>query len=275
MGLHPSGGLLAIAGILVLTIGVSELCADEKPAPPADPNVYETDRPGEVENPFALPPGRAELISYVVEMNAAAREDEFGGGGSSLLLDATARFGMGAGFEGVATIDRFLRTEASEGADAVPSPGVSYATVLAKWNFLRSATGDLGIAVAPFIRLPLDRGIGRSSRSESGLLVPFDFDLEGGWEVQGSTGVAREPTGARSWNTQVENQASLERTVAERWTAYLELQLASGEGPPAWATEFGMTTRLNAAVRIDVGCSLGIGRDSRGRMAYAGIGCNF
>jgi hypothetical protein len=55
-------------------------------------------------------------------------------------------------------------------------------------------------------------------------------------------------------------------------TAYLELQLESGDGSPTWAAEFGVTCRPCARFLIDLGGSAGIGMNSRGRMAYAGMG---
>jgi hypothetical protein len=100
-------------------------------------------------------------------------------------------------------------------------------------------------------------------------------DLEGGWELEGSTGVARMPGDGGKWNTSWENQVSLNRSLTTALTAYLELQLESGDGLPEWGTEFGITCRVTPAVLIDLGGSLGIGRNSRGRMSYAGIGWSF
>ena len=261
---------------LWLVTGTVALRAEEgKLGPTADESAEETDRPGELENPFVLPPGRTEFVNYVVGMNAAAREDEFGEGGSAVFLGTTVRFGVTNRLEGVVTVDSFLRQDAPEEGGAGSTAGLGFATILAKWNFLKDASGDFGVSLAPFVRLPLNRSIAGTSRSESGLIVPFDFDLEGGWEVEGSTSVSRAPEGADDWSTQWENQASLERTLTKRLIAYVELQLESGEGPPAWATEFGLTERLNAAVLIDVGVSLGLGRNSRGRMGYAGVGWAF
>ena len=130
---------------------------DDKPGSPGGDNVYETDRPGEVENPFTVPPGHAELINYLVGVNAAAREDEFGGGGAAIFLDTAVRFGVVPGLEGAVTIDSFLSANASAGSTAGSSTGFGYATLLAKWNFLKSPTGDFGLAVAPFVRLPLQQ----------------------------------------------------------------------------------------------------------------------
>jgi len=248
---------------------------DDKPGSPAGDSVYETDRPGEVENPFTVPPGHAELVNYLVGINAASREDEFGGGGSAIFLDTAVRFGVVPGLEGVVTIDSFLSANAAAGSNTGSNSGFGYTTLLTKWNFLKSASGDFGLALAPFVRLPLERSIGGSSRAESGLSVPFDVDLEGGWEVEGSTSISRAPEPSGGWSTQWENQASLQRTLMAHLTAYVELQLEAGDGPPAWATEFGITCRLNRSVLIDLGASVGVGRDSRGRMLYAGLGWSY
>jgi len=273
------------AACLIAVILAAAACGGEGKSGPeagpeaasaADPGVYETDRPGEVENPFTVRPGGAELVNYVVGFNAAARSgNEFGDGGSAVILDTAVRFGIADRIEGVLTVDSFLRSNPPEDSSMGSRSGPGYATVLAKWNFLKSATGDFGVALAPFLRMPLDRLAGGSRRPESGLIVPFDVDLEAGWELQGSSSVSRAPGADGSSDTQWENQASLERTLTARLTAYLELQLETGDGPPAWSTEFGATFRMNASILIDVGANAGIGRRSRGRTIYTGLGWVF
>jgi hypothetical protein len=247
--------------------------ADEgdKAHPPTDDNAYETDRPGELENPFALTPGRAQLVSYVVAMNAAAREDDFDTNASAVFLDTAVRIGVTNRIEGVLAIDTFLKANVPPRRGGGTTSGLGYATLFAKWNFLADPKGEYGIAIAPFVRLPLQRSIGGSSRSESGLIVPFEADLEGGWELQGSTGVSRAPDG-RSWSTQYQNQVEVERALTRKLTAYLELELEAGEGQPHWGTELGVTCQLTTALQFDLGTSLGLGRISRGREVYAGLG---
>lgn len=237
----------------------------------ADDGPYETDRPGELENPFALVTGRSQLVSYVVAMNADAREDDFDINASAVFLDTAVRFGVADRIEGVVAIDTFLKANVPQRRGAGTTRGLGYATLFAKWNFLADPKGEYGIAIAPFARLPLQRSIGGTSRSESGLIVPFEADLEGGWELQGSTGVSRAPEG-KSWSTQYQNQVELERTLTRKLTAYLELELEAGEGQPRWATELGVTSQLTTALQVDLGTSLGLGRMSRGREVYAGLG---
>jgi len=247
--------------------------ADEgnKPSPITDDNPYEVDRPGELENPFALPSGRVQLVSYVVAMNAASREDSFDTNAPAAFLDTAVRFGVADRIEGVLAIDSFLKANVPQRRGGGSTSGLGYATLLAKWNFLADPKGEYGIALAPFVRVPLQRSIGGTSRSESGLIVPFEADLEGGWELQGSTGVSRAPEG-KSWSTQYQSQVELDRTLTRKLTAYLELELEAGEGQPHWATELGVTCQLTTALQIDVGTSLGLGRISRGREGYAGLG---
>jgi hypothetical protein len=241
---------------------------------PADEGAYETDRPGEVENPYVLPPGRTELVTYAMAMNAAAREDQFGAGGSAVVLDTAVRLGLASGLEGVATFDSFLHANPPDSDDGAAT-GLGYATLLAKWNLLKSATDDYGLALAPFVRIPINRQIGQSSRTASGLILPFNVDLDGGWELEGSASITRAPGDDGAWATTCEGQASVQRTLTPRLAAYAELQLEAGGDRPAWGLEGGITVRLNAAALLDVGGSSGIGRNSRGRTAYAGLGWRF
>lgn len=265
-----------VAALLsVLAFATASRSDEGKSDSASDAGVYETDRPGELENPFTVPLGEGELVTYVAGMNAASREDAFGDGGSAVILDTAVRFGLASRFEGVVAFDSFLGADGKEGSDSGSSGGIGFSTLYLKWNFLKDDTGDFGIALAPFTRFAVDRNVAGSSRSESGLIVPFDFDLERGWELEGSVSVTRVPGDGSTWNTQWETQASLQRTLTRMLTAYVELQLESGDGAPAWATEFGVTCRLNREVQVDLGGSVGIGRDSRGRMVYAGMGWRF
>jgi Putative MetA-pathway of phenol degradation len=274
MGSSRGARYLPVAAVLLslFNFATSGRAAEgNKPSPTADDNLYETDRPGELENPFALPPGKAQLVSYVVALNAAAREDDFDTNASAVFLDTAVRFGVADRIEGVLAIDTFLQANVPPRRGGGATSGLGYATLFAKWNFLADPKGEDGIAITPFVRLPLQRSIGGTSRSESGLIVPFEADLEGGWELQGSTGVSRAPEG-RSRSTQYQSQVELDRTLTRKLTVYLELELEAGEGQPHWATELGVTCQLTTTLQIDVGTSLGLGRISRGREGYAGLG---
>jgi len=232
-----------------------------------DEGAYETDRPGEVENPFTIAPGDAELVDYVVGLNATAREDEFGGNGSATVFDTAIRVGLANRVEAELAVDTLL--------DSGTASGVGFATVLAKWNFMRSDDGEFGLALAPFIRLPVNGAIGGTSSSEAGLAVPFDIDLEGGVELEGSASVTRAPEEPLGLGTQFEMQVSLQRGLTTRLGAYVELQLQSGDGPPEWAVESGVTCRLNPRCSLDLGGSEGVGRAPHALMAYAGMGWRF
>jgi hypothetical protein len=248
---------------------------DDQHGPATDDNPYEMDRPGELENPFTLPPGQAQLVNYVVAVNSAAREDDFDTNASAVFLDTAVRFGIVDRIEGVVAIDSFLKANVPQTGGDGSTSGLGYATLSAKWTFLADPKGEYGLGVVPFVRLPLQSSIGGTSRSESGLIVPFEVDLEGGWELQGSSSVARTPEGERSWSTQYQNQAELERTLTRQLSAYVELELEAGEGQPLWSTELGVAYQFTSAVQIDVGTTLGIGRISRGRAGYTGLGWRF
>jgi len=259
----------------LLALAASALAAEPSTAPTVDEGVYDMDRPGELENPFTVPPGHAELINYVVAANASAREDAFGTGASAVFLDSNLRFGLADRWEGNVIVDTFLHSKPSDDDDPASSGGVGYATLQAKWNFLKSGSGDFAVGIAPFVRLPINRRIGQSSQAALGVGLPFEVDLENGWELDGSSSVSRLPSDSSDRPTQWENQASLERALNTRLKAYLELQLQVGDGPPLWAAEFGLTCRLTHSLLLDVGASLGLGRNSQGRLAYTGLGWNF
>jgi hypothetical protein len=258
----------------ILALAMAAPALGEGPVSPQAPDegAYETDRPGEVDNPYTLGLGRAELVTYMEAMNAPAREDQFGDGGSAVVLDTSVRVGIASALEGIATVDTFLQAGPSDSNDGA-ARGFGFATLLAKWNFLRSPSSDYGVALAPFVRLPLNRRIAQDGRAALGLVVPFNVDLENGWELEGSLSAARTPREMRAWATTCEGQVSVQRALTSRLSSYLELQLESGDNLPAWGLEGGFNMRLSDAVLLDLGGSLGIGRNSRGRTVYVGLGC--
>jgi hypothetical protein len=69
-----------ITCLLLLTLTDATRGDEERVVPPSEEGAYETDRPGEIENPFTLPVGSQEIVNCVVWVNGPAREDVFGGG---------------------------------------------------------------------------------------------------------------------------------------------------------------------------------------------------
>jgi len=261
-----------ITCLLILTLTSATRGNDEGVVQPSEEGAYETDRPGEIENPFTLPVGSLEVVNYLVGANAAAREDVFGGEGSAVFMDTALRVGLTGRLEALVSVDSFLAENSLQGSR--PDYGLGYTTIAAKWNILKDADGDYGVGLAPFVRLPVNQSIGGSARTEVGIVVPFDIDLEGGWELQGSTSIARSPEDSGDWSVQWENQVSIDRRVTNRLVAYLELEVESGGGPAAWTTEFGVNWRISSGTIADIGTTMGIGTN-RARMTYAGVGWQF
>jgi len=259
---------LLITCLLALTLASATRGNDEGIVQPSEEGAYEPYRPGEIENPFTLPVGSLEVVNYLVGSNAAAREDVLGGEGSAVFMDTALRVGLTGRLEAQISVDTFLAENSVQGSR--PQYGIGYTTMAAKWNILKDAEGDYGVGLAPFVRMPVIQSIGGSARPVIGIIAPFDIDLEGGWELQGSTGIARSSEGSGDWIAQWENQVSIEKKVTNRLVAYLELEVESGDGPTAWATEFGVNWRLSARAIADIGTSMGIGTD-RARMTYAGF----
>jgi len=239
--------------------------------PVSDDDPFEMDRPGELENPYALAPGQALLTNYVVAINAAGRDDEFNTEASAIFLDTAVRYGLFDRVEGIVALDTFLKANVPDSGGG-STEGLGYATFTAKWTVLKDPQGEFGVGLAPFVRVPLDHGITGSNRLAEGLSVPFAVDLEGGWDLQGSSSVARTPTGEASWSTEWENQVEIERALTRRLSVYTELELQVGGDLPAWAAEFGIACRFTRTLQGDLGTSLGLGRNAHGRQGYLGLG---
>ena len=203
-----------MAALIALLCCASTVRADDddRPASIKDENAYEMDRPGEIENPFVLPPGQAQLIDYLVAMNAASREDEFDYHASAVVLNTAVWMGIANRVDGEVAVDTFLDANVERSRGGGSTSGLGDATFALKWNMCSDPQGEFGFGIAPFARIPLQHAIAGTSRSQVGLILPFEVDIEGGWELQGSTGVARSPDG-RSWSTEYQNQLELERAL--------------------------------------------------------------
>jgi Putative MetA-pathway of phenol degradation len=268
-----------LAGIFFALVLAAPMAAAPDPANPGIPPAEELDRPGEVENPFALGPGTFQVVTYLLAANADGREtNDLGDGGSAVLLQSGVRFGAGAGWEGQVFTDTYLNAaeRGDDGGDSGRSrAGAGFLTLRAKWQFYGSADGDAGLALVPFVRFSLNQALTSQVGAESGLILAYDVDLEHGLELQGSSGfaVGRDDGGGRevSW----ENQAGLDWEFRPRWTAYLEPELEVGPGVPAWALEGGVSWQASRAWQLDLGYHRGLGRSAHGHFGYLGAGYAF
>ena len=260
--------------ILALAVAAAARGDGGSPGSADDDAAYETDRPGEVENPYTLRPGRTELVTYVAAMNAAAREDQFGEGGSAVVLDTAVRFGLagcaggsrdGGHLPGSIVFRRRRRGDRARLCDAA-----SQVEFPEKWF------GRLRGRACP-LRARADQPADRA-----------DFPHRGGPDPALQRGPRRRlgagrlnfggarPEGGRGLGDRLGRTGKpAAHAGGAASTAYAELQLEAGDDLPAWGVEGGATLRLNGSALLDVGGSQGIGRNSRGRMGYIGLGWRF
>jgi hypothetical protein len=115
-------------------------------------------------------------------------------------MDTALHVGVAPRVEALISVDSSLAENSPQGSR--PESGLGYTTLAAKWNIEKDTEGDYGIGLAPFVRLPPNQSIGGTARPALGILVPFECDLKSGWDLQGSTGIARSTESPRNWSTQ-------------------------------------------------------------------------
>jgi hypothetical protein len=239
----------------------------------------ELDRPGEVENPFTLSPGTVQVIGYVLAANAEARGNEdLGTGGSATLLQTGVRMGLFPSLEGQIFSDTYLRAtdEGEDGDDPSHSAtGLGSVTFRVKAQMFGDINSEDGWAVVPFVRVPASKGLTGQRGAEPGLIVPFDMDLDHGFEIQGSGGLTYGfgDDGGRAYDW--ESQASLEWHPSSNWSIYAEPELDVGEGRPRWALEQGITLSLGKRTQLDVGFNTGLASSNRSHFGYIGMAVAF
>jgi hypothetical protein len=270
--------LLPIAGLRAADPPVAAASAPaDGPAEPS--SAEELERPGEVENPFALGPGMAQIVGYVLAANAEAREnEELGTGGGVVILQTGVRFGLDPGWEGQVFADTYLNAidKGPDGDDPGRSrAGLGFLVLRAKVQLFGNGASEDGLALVPFVRFPLNRALTGRAGAEPGLILPFDVDLYRGWEIQGSTGVTfgHGDDGGRAadWETEM----SLEWNFAPHWSVYAEPELDVGEGRAQWAMEQGVAVFLTRAWQVDLGFNAGLGKNAKARFGYVGLGVTF
>jgi Putative MetA-pathway of phenol degradation len=219
------------------------------------------------------------MVGYVLAANGAARADEdLGTGGSAVLFQTGVRLGLGAGWEAQLFADTYL-SAMNPGLDGDAADrsraGLGFLTLRAKAEVWGGSASEAGLALVPFVRIPVNRTLTGQAGAEPGLIAPFSVDLDHGWEIQGSTGVTlgREADGDRvaEWET----QAGLEWHFAPHWSLSVEPELEVGDGRPQWAMEQGLTIVLARAWQLDLGVHAGLGRNAGARFGYMGLGFTF
>jgi hypothetical protein len=278
-----SGKQLRRLSLLVVGAWLLPAFLHAEPAAAANATEYpaaeEMDRPGEVENPFSLGAGKIQVVTYLLAANPEAREEnELGTGGSVVMLQTGVRVGLGGRWEGQVFVDTFLNAidKGPDGDDPGRSRrGLGFVTLRAKAEVLSSDTGEGGLALVPFVRIPVSRTLTGRSGAEPGLIAAYDVDLEHGFELQGSSGVtlAHDDSGGRA--AEFETQLSLEWHPSPRWAFYIEPQLQAGPGRPVWEVEGGVSWVMTRAWRLDLGYNNGLGRAADARFAYGGVAVVF
>lgn len=279
----PLGRLL-----LTLALGAAGLClssglrasdAEGASGTAAEDPSLEVDRPGEVENPYSLLPGKGQWLNYLLAADPQGRSaQDLGSGGSATVVQSELRLGLAPAWEA-----QVLATAYLNGIDKGPDgddPGTSHSgigliTLRAKWTFYSEKDGDFALALVPALTVPTNRVLAGRSGVEPGLILPFDVDFEHGFELQGSAAVTdgHGDDGGRS--TEGEMQAGIEYTFTPAASAYIEPECEIGEGRPSWALEQGITLRLTRRFAIDFGFNEGLGSGRHAHFGYAGVAVGF
>ena len=109
--------------------------------------------------------------------------------------------------------------------------GIGHATPPPNGIFPADGAGTLGSPL-PFIRLPARTVGGEGPPGRIGThRVALDCDPEGGWELEGLSGFSRTPGDPGEWNTEWENQVSLQRTLGAGDGLPGTVAPQSGDGP--------------------------------------------
>lgn len=239
-------------------------------APAASPVLRElsTDRPDTTESPHTVDAGH-----FQFEMEIAAWERD----GSSRTLhlgELNLKAGLAHDLDLQLVLPLFSRTRG--GAE-----GFGDIEVRLKKNLWGNDSGSTALAVMPFVKIPTAHADLGNGKWEGGLIVPFAFELPGGWSaaVMAQIDLAADETDGNGYHAAFVNSATASHGLTESTAFFLELvSVLSAEknGAPAEAYfNAGLTWAVTPQWQVDGGLRTGLTGDSTDFTPFVGLSAKF
>lgn len=234
------------------------------PAPAIALRELEADRPDQTESPHTVDAGHFQLEMDLV--NVLLDEDNREDRRSEIwsVAPMNLKVGLWDHADLQLTLDPYVeaRVRDADGHTLEDASGFGNVQTRFKYNVWGNDGGATALAVMPFVKWPLPESGLRNGHWEGGVIVPFGVELPRGWGLTLMTEfdwVRRAE--AADYDTWFVNSAALGRDLFRQVGAYVEFfTVVSAAGEFDWIGQVGtgLTYRLGANTRFDLGCNFGV-----------------
>ncbi|MEO6003034.1 MAG: transporter [Opitutus sp.] len=234
-----------------------------------------TDRPDATESPYTVDVGHfqieSDFVSHVDDREA----------GEHVRQTKVAAFNVRMGVTRTTELGLFItpwttRTESGPSLASRRTSGFGDLGLRAKFNLWGNDDGESAGGFIIDLSLPTaDRGLG-SDTVEGTLLIPFDFQLGGGWGLGAMSGVnvRGRPSGSGHRPVLI-TTATLSHDIAGQVGAYAEITSEVGDGSAVTAFDVGLTWAINSNLQLDVGANIGLSTAATDLEVFAGASRRF
>jgi hypothetical protein len=252
------------------------------PTPTADLRSLCTDRPSKSSSPCTVDAGHfqveSDVFNVTVDTSGGATTDTY------LITNPTLKLGLTNTVDlelSIAPWEIVTVRDHATGATA-RAQGVGDLFARVKWSLLGDDGGNVGLAIAPFIKLPTASHQIGNGAVEGGLVGLTSFTLPKGWslnfdpEIDALLDVA---DGSRHANAQA--SLSLNHALSKELTGTAELWGDANFDPTGTVTQASFDLGLAwipakaPTFQLDGGVNLGLNRVTPGVQAYVGVSKRF
>ena len=234
-----------------------------------------TDRPDATESPYTVDMGHFQIetdfVSHANERIAGEHVSE------TVVAAFNLRMGLTRTTElGLFAAPWTTRSESSQDSVSSKARGFGDLGLRAKFNVWGNDAGNSAGGLIIDLSLPTaERGLGSDS-VEGSLLLPFDFELGGGWGLGAMSGVnVRRNPGGSGFRPVLITTATISHDLTEQLGAFAELTSEVGDGTAVTAFDIGLTWAMNPNLQLDVGANIGLSAAANDLEVFAGASRRF
>ena len=268
-------------GFAVCSIA-NNAAADEynlfNPVPDDKMRGFTTERPSKTDSPFTIDSGHlvieTSLFSHTNNSDAGTLTDTniFGAG-------TTLRLGITQSDDFQVVFDTYKDVTSKTAGVKDYHQGYGDTTLRWKHNFLGNDSGDVAVAVVPYIKLPTNQDNLANKDVEGGIELPFNVNYSDGWNVGGVTqfNLLKDQINSGYYGSYV-NSLVVGKSFTPKLSGYTEVYtLLADTGSRDWQNtlDFGVVYAVSDNIHIDTGVNFGISKAADDLNYFVGLGLRF
>jgi Putative MetA-pathway of phenol degradation len=259
--------LLAACVLVNMTSAIASEYSLFNPTPDAQLRPMTTERPSKTDSPYSLDAGRVQmetnLYGYVqnddcVSANCSQSRQHFLGGSTNLRIGVTDNTDM----QFITDLYRDQTIDDSSASTRTERQGVGDTLVRLKVNAFGNHPADTySLGVLPYVKLPTNQDDLGNNDVEGGIGLPFNINIDGGWNVGGMTQFNLVTNGSSGYDPAYTNSLIVGKTLNDALSAYTEFYTYKADQTGAeWLNtlDFGAVYAVTQNFRIDANAHIGV-----------------